>query len=115
MPLTLIILLYLVGEGAWTPPPGQYQQLFPSPRDNLFIPRDDNKDDTEDDTKNLWLFNIKDDPEERTDLSEQHPEIVDMLLDRLAFYNSTAVPVRFPPEDPAADPKLHGGAWGPWD
>ena len=64
--------------------------------------------------KNIWLFNITADPTEHHDLSDSHPEIVKQLLDRLAFYNSTAVPYRFPPEDPASDPGLHGGAWVSW-
>ncbi|XP_054610957.1 arylsulfatase I-like isoform X2 [Dunckerocampus dactyliophorus] len=64
--------------------------------------------------KNIWLFNISADPYERRDLAEQRPDVVQQLLSRLAYYNRTAVPVYFPPDDPRADPSLHGGAWVPW-
>uniref|UniRef100_A0A8C5C8T7 Arylsulfatase I-like n=1 Tax=Gadus morhua TaxID=8049 RepID=A0A8C5C8T7_GADMO len=64
--------------------------------------------------KNVWLFNISGDPYERWDQSAQRPDVVTALLERLAFYNRTAVPVFFPPDDPRADPALHGGAWVPW-
>ena len=64
--------------------------------------------------KNIWLFNITADPTEHHDLSDSHPDIVKQLLDRLAFYNSTAVPCRYPAMDPDANPELHVGAWGPW-
>ncbi|XP_053572167.1 arylsulfatase I [Bombina bombina] len=64
--------------------------------------------------KSLWLFNITADPYERHDLSNQKPEIVKELLKRLSYYNSTAIPVRYPSEDPRGNPELNGGAWGPW-
>nr|XP_057925340.1 arylsulfatase I-like [Doryrhamphus excisus] len=64
--------------------------------------------------KNIWLFNISADPYERRDLAEQRPDVVQQLLSRLAYYNRTAVPVYFPPDDPSAHPGLHGGAWVPW-
>ncbi|KAG9281164.1 arylsulfatase I [Astyanax mexicanus] len=92
------------GYGDWTPPqmlgnfPGGWWEL-----ERHAEPR-----------KSVWLFNISGDPYERYDLAEQRPDVVKQLLARLAFYNRTAVPVRYPPEDPRADPSLHGGAWGPW-
>uniref|UniRef100_A0A3P9KF33 Sulfatase N-terminal domain-containing protein n=1 Tax=Oryzias latipes TaxID=8090 RepID=A0A3P9KF33_ORYLA len=64
--------------------------------------------------KDVWLFNITADPYERQDLSQQRPDVVLQLLGRLAFYNQTAVPVYFPPDDPQADPDRHQGAWVPW-
>ncbi|XP_052256156.1 arylsulfatase B-like isoform X1 [Dreissena polymorpha] len=66
------------------------------------------------DVKNLWLFNIAKDPNEYNDLSEQEPVIVKKMLDRLQYYQSTAVPCRYPDDDPLADPAKHGGFWGPW-
>lgn len=65
-------------------------------------------------TKNLWLFNIANDPYEENDLSASQPEVVSLLLSRLAWYNSTAVPCRYPPQDLAGDPTLFGGFWTPW-
>lgn len=64
--------------------------------------------------KNIWLFNITGDPYERHDLADQRPDVVQQLLGRLAYYNQTAVPVYFPPDDPRANPSRHGGAWVPW-
>ncbi|ELT89385.1 hypothetical protein CAPTEDRAFT_194056 [Capitella teleta] len=64
--------------------------------------------------KNIWLFNIREDPLETTELSDRYPDITRALLRKLQSYNTTAVPVWFPPEDPKACPHLHGGAWVPW-
>ena len=33
---------------------------------------------------------------------------------RMAEYNRTSVPPQNPPDDPLADPQLHGGVWTPW-
>uniref|UniRef100_H2ZZ33 Arylsulfatase family member J n=1 Tax=Latimeria chalumnae TaxID=7897 RepID=H2ZZ33_LATCH len=64
--------------------------------------------------KSIWLFNITADPYERVDLSGKYPEVVKRLLLKLAHYNKTAVPVRYPPKDPRSNPRLNGGVWGPW-
>lgn len=64
--------------------------------------------------QNIWLFNITADPYERQDLAHQRPDVVQQLLARLAYYNQTAVPVYFPPDDPRANPSHHSGAWVPW-
>ncbi|XP_030067851.1 arylsulfatase I [Microcaecilia unicolor] len=64
--------------------------------------------------KSIWLFNISRDPYERYDLSEQRPDVVRSLLKRLVYYNRTAIPVRYPAEDPRGNPEFNGGAWGPW-
>ena len=68
----------------------------------------------EDEDKNIWLYNIKSDPNEYTDLSDKYPEIVMLLLERLTVHNFTAVACRFPGWDTNADPSMHGGLWGPW-
>ena len=64
--------------------------------------------------KSVQLFNIKYDPYEKVEVSDLYPEVVNQLLTKLAKYNTTAVPVSFPPDDHRADPKLHGGFWQPW-
>ncbi|XP_047225334.1 arylsulfatase I-like isoform X2 [Girardinichthys multiradiatus] len=64
--------------------------------------------------KNVWLFNITSDPFERQDLADQRLDVVQQLLARLAYYNQTAVPVYFPPDDPRANPSRHGETWVPW-
>ena len=66
------------------------------------------------DGKNIWLFNIAEDPLETTDLSSKKPFLVRFLLDKLAVYNETAVPAVYPPFDPESDPAKHGGIWYPW-
>lgn len=64
--------------------------------------------------KSVWLFSITADPYERSDLANSRPEVVKHLLTRLAECNRTAVVARNPPDEPMADPELHGGVWGPW-
>ena len=64
--------------------------------------------------KNVWLFNINEDPNEKNDWAERMPEKVKEMLVKLAQYNATAVPCRFPDSDPKANPSLHGGFWVPW-
>ncbi|XP_035685870.1 arylsulfatase J-like [Branchiostoma floridae] len=64
--------------------------------------------------KSIWLFNIRSDPEEKKDLSDSHPGIVQDMLIKLAEYNKTAVSPFWPPRDLRANPALHGDLWGPW-
>ena len=68
-----------------------------------------------DDDKNLWLFNVANDPIELFDLSATMPGKVRTMLDMLKAYNATAVPPTYPPSDPKCDPMSHGGFWGPWE
>ncbi|XP_071506840.1 arylsulfatase B-like [Diadema antillarum] len=65
--------------------------------------------------KDLWLFNIKDDPTEKTDLSDQNHEMVAFLLDRLQVYYWSSVPVNYPKCDPNANPALHNDTWTNWE
>lgn len=94
-----------VGDGDWIPPkahpkgPEQWQKLE----------KQRNKPG-----KSVWLFNVTSDPYERSDMADVRPEVVKHLLTRLAEYNRTAVMARNPPDDPMADPELHGGVWSPW-
>ncbi|XP_054870617.1 arylsulfatase I-like [Amphiprion ocellaris] len=98
------------GHGDWVPPqvlptlPGRWWNLE---RTSLSFYKTSTH-------KNIWLFNITGDPYERHDLADQRPDVVQQLLARLAYYNQTAVPVYFPPDDPRANPSHHGGAWVPW-
>uniref|UniRef100_A0A3P8ZG33 Sulfatase N-terminal domain-containing protein n=1 Tax=Esox lucius TaxID=8010 RepID=A0A3P8ZG33_ESOLU len=93
------------GHGDWIPP--QVLANFPGSWWNL----ERNAGGT---GKSVWLFNITGDPYERRDMAQQRPDVVDQLLARLAHYNRTAVPVRFPTDDPRANPDRNGGAWVPW-
>lgn len=94
------------GHGDWVPP--QVLVTLPGTWWNL------ERDTDGAAGKSVWLFNITGDPYERHDLSEKRPDMVKQLLARLAFYNRTAVPVRFPPDDDRANPNQHKGAWVPW-
>ena len=63
--------------------------------------------------KNVWLFNIENDPEERTDLSAAHPEKVRKLLERLAAYKKTAVAPQHAVAYLWSSPIINGGVFGP--
>ena len=95
---------FLTANGSWIPPPTMYEETIVNK----------SPDESADD-KNVWLFNIRDDPFEHMDLSDTRQDIVKYLLDRLVYYNSTAVPARYPPPDPKSNPALHGNAWVPWE
>lgn len=89
------------GNGSWVPPP--HMKSLSSPKLSYSA------------EKNIWLFNITDDPNEHNDVSGTMQHIVIDMLELLAQYNKTAVPCRYPAVDPKADPKYHGGYWGPWE
>jgi len=65
-------------------------------------------------TKLAVLYNMSADTSEKTDVSDLHPEIVDLLLTKLADYFDQSVPDRFPSYDFDANPSLRNGTWGPW-
>ncbi|XP_074532260.1 arylsulfatase I [Halichoeres trimaculatus] len=94
-----------VGDGDWIPP----QALPDGPERWQKLEKQRNVPG-----KSVWLFNVTADPYERSDLAEARPEVVKHLLTRLAEYNQTAVTAKNPPDDPMADPELHGGVWSPW-
>jgi len=60
--------------------------------------------------KNVWLFNIQEDPRELNDLSSNRTDKVVELLARLSEYRSTSVP----PQSAAEDGRYPGGAVAPW-
>uniref|UniRef100_A0A672FQ18 Si:dkey-174i8.1 n=1 Tax=Salarias fasciatus TaxID=181472 RepID=A0A672FQ18_SALFA len=94
-----------VGDGDWIPP----QALPDGPERWQKLEKQRNAPG-----KSVWLFNVTADPYERFDLAEARPHVVKHLLTRLAEYNQTAVMTKNPPDDPMADPELHGGVWSPW-
>ncbi|CAL8254167.1 unnamed protein product [Lota lota] len=96
-----------MGDGDWIPPRRARMPAALERWQGLEKRRDQRR-------KSIWLFNITSDPYERADLAEARPEVVMLLLARLGEYNQTAVEPRNPPDDPMANPQLHGGAWGPW-
>ena len=65
--------------------------------------------------KDLWLFNIKDDPTEKYDVSEENQDIVQFLLGRLQYYLDSSVPVFYPKYDNRSNPALHNDTWTNWE
>ena len=61
-----------------------------------------------------WLFNIKEDPNERNNLADQHPDMVKQLKERIEYYNSTHIEQLNPPLDPKSSPSNFNGVWTPW-
>ena len=90
------------GNGSWVPPPESSYHNKPGVV-NVF-----------DNINSTFLFNIREDPEERNELSSAFPEMVSLLMKKLKEYNSTAVPVRYPDPDPLSKPELYGFVWTPW-
>ena len=65
-------------------------------------------------TFKVHLFNLEEDPLEWDEVSDSFPDVVNFLLTRLQFYNSTQVPVNYPPVDKKSYPKFNDGFWKPW-
>lgn len=65
-------------------------------------------------SKLVRLYNVVDDPFERNDISDEHPQVVNVMLTKLADYYDASVPPRYPAYDLRADPALGDGVWRPW-
>ena len=93
---------------------GKHKLITGQPGHGDWIPVDPSKSIPSLDIKgkNVWLFDIEVDPEEREDLSMEKPDVVEELLERLHYYNSTAVPCSHPAKDPNGSPK--DGYRKPW-
>ncbi|XP_048753866.1 arylsulfatase B-like [Ostrea edulis] len=61
----------------------------------------------------MMLFNLKDDPNERVDLSKKLPDVVSKLKSRLEEYHNLIVPANFPPPSKASAPQNFNGFWTP--
>ena len=61
------------------------------------------------------LFDLEQDPLEKTDLSKVHPDVLQQLTERLAWYNRTHVPdISDPLLDNSSCPKPPNFVWMPW-
>ncbi|XP_064490165.1 arylsulfatase B-like [Ornithodoros turicata] len=60
------------------------------------------------------LFNIEADPCENDNIADQHPDIVDFMLKRLAVYRESMVPPLNKAPIKKALPRLHGYVWKPY-
>jgi len=61
-----------------------------------------------------WLFNITADPNERNNVADKYPEVVNQLKERIEYYNSTHVSQIKPPFDAKCNPANYGDVWTPW-
>ncbi|GFS06970.1 arylsulfatase B [Elysia marginata] len=86
-------------------------QWVPPPESNIVEPSRWDPDGQ----KNLWLFNITADPNERTDLSYLREADVKNMLDILQTFQNSAVEPIYPPVDPRAKPFNRGRVWSPWE
>jgi len=59
------------------------------------------------------LYNIKEDPEERNDLKQQHPDIFVELRSRVLFHLENIVPEDFPSQDFSGHPRYFDGVFSP--
>jgi len=105
--------------GNWKLITGNPDPVTPAPMKNSWIAPPEDADihsvrNPDPVSKNVWLFDISSDPYEKTDLFESHRDIAVDMLNRLAEYQSTAVPPRFPKMDRRCNPKDKDGIWGPW-
>jgi len=62
----------------------------------------------------VYLYDIDNDPSETTNVALQHPDVVEMLIGRLAQYERETVPYQWLPIDCEANPVNHEGAHRPW-
>ncbi|KAM6903028.1 arylsulfatase B [Xenentodon cancila] len=86
---------------------------FPRPSHNGSESGSESGSSKVDPLKPVMLFDIENDPEERNEVSEKFPAVVDYLLNRLQHHQKTALPINFPKDDPRCDP-APTGVWGPW-
>jgi len=110
--LKLLSMGYRATVSSWYVPPGCPPSVCvapPPPAAGTCLAEANN-------TARLWLFNLTADPYERCNLAGQtrYASAVCSIMEKLAQYNDTAVPVRYPKDDPAAKPKTPAGSWGPW-
>ncbi|XP_077981232.1 arylsulfatase B-like [Glandiceps talaboti] len=61
----------------------------------------------------IYLFNIRDDPEERNNTADLYPDIVEKLKARLDVHRKHLVPPVDSTRDLAGDPINYGGVWTP--
>lgn len=64
------------------------------------------------------LFNIKDDPSEAHDLANTEvgrPKVAELMAAIVEMSKGAGVAHDRDPIDPKSNPRLHGGAWVPWD
>ena len=80
-------------------------------KDNFFEP-------TKNHTRLVHLFNMDSDPSEKSEISDQYPDLVKMGLSLLVMHNETAVVPQWPHIDKMSNPETRkdkfAGFWWPW-
>ncbi|XP_066948452.1 arylsulfatase I-like [Macrobrachium rosenbergii] len=94
------------GDGSWTLPPEGLDT-----EDILYGYNTLGNDNPS--TAGIRLFNVIDDPEERSNIAELHYDIVEDMMADLLSELLRLVPADLPPNDPSSNPKYFGGAWSP--
>ncbi|XP_025086916.1 arylsulfatase B-like [Pomacea canaliculata] len=95
--------------------PGNYNDWYPLPKftgeeSGQFLFSNNSERDSQ------WgpqLFNIRNDPEERVNLADSEPEMLQFMMARLHKWMVSGVPPQNAPVDPKSDPKNWGGVWTP--
>ncbi|KAF8791804.1 arylsulfatase B-like [Argiope bruennichi] len=64
--------------------------------------------------KNPCLFNITDDPCEYKNIADQHPEMVEKMIDIINMYKVESMEPQAKPSDPRGDPMCHNFLIVPW-
>ena len=65
-------------------------------------------------SKRLQLFNVRKDPNEKTDVAEMYPEKVAWLMRRLEIHRKRSIGKPAKRSDMRGSPENNGGIWGPW-
>ncbi|OWF53589.1 arylsulfatase B-like [Mizuhopecten yessoensis] len=92
--------------------PGLYPGWYPTPTNTNAVKIREVPFDGKENNK-TQLFNLKDDPNEYYDLSEELPHVVEKLRSRMAEYHAQMVPANFPKDSAAANPLNYNGYWSP--
>ncbi|CAH1775568.1 unnamed protein product [Owenia fusiformis] len=90
---------------SWYPPPHSPMKYWKSVYYNLFYVRHNHR--------RIWLYNVKDDPQETTDLSRKLYWVVKRLRKKLRDYKKGLVPAIVAKSSPKSNPIFWGGAWSP--
>jgi len=108
---------------------GKWKLLTGDPGRHLIIPPDVNPQDEgtydqlcsadpgcNDDVPwpSVRLYDIPNDPTESKNLANKYPDVVQIMLQKIADYQAESVPWENIPKDCKSDPALRGGVWRPW-
>lgn len=90
----------------WYPPPKNQKLQYNFLNCNSTVYSNNNK--------SVWLFNIKEDPNECHNLYNVYPKIVNYLTKRINWYSKQQAKVQIHKNDPEANPAKHNNTWTWW-